>query len=467
MTSQTADHLITYPFDRGLTPTDAYRIRVDGHPVAAYDSLINAPDDCALCIFDITGPVRVEITVPMPLQSVKVRPASAGICAAIDGQTFSFELTQPRKLCIEINGSLAYPLFLFVSQPEQDAPSPDDPNVIYFGSGLHEPGKVMLQEGQTAYLAGGAVVRGHFAAKDVHHVRILGRGILDASANRASMITMTRCTDVLIEGVTILKQPPFFWTTSFWSCDDLRISNLKILAGDSFSNDGIDLVSCHRALVEDCFVKCYDDCIVVKAFHTDGRTAENITVRKCLLWNIQAYGVNIGPELHTTEVRDITITDCDIINPQHTETDPNDDYFFYCGVLGIVNGGDAVVSNVLFDDIRIENPTAKLISIKIMKEAVWNKGCTAYGEIRDVLFRNVRVLDGPFLPSEILSNIAPEGYNRAEPERNHIITNITFENLRILGTPIRSAQQGCFIVNPHARGLRFIVTDDAAGHTPA
>ena len=42
---------------------------------------------------------------------------------------------------------------------EEDKPNPDDPKVRYFGPGIHRPGLIDLQSGETVYVAGGRAER--------------------------------------------------------------------------------------------------------------------------------------------------------------------------------------------------------------------------------------------------------------------------------------------------------------------
>jgi hypothetical protein len=51
-------------------------------------------------------------------------------------------------------------LLLFANRPENNPPKHGDPNVVYFGPGIHKPERIALKAGQTLYLAGGAVVKG-------------------------------------------------------------------------------------------------------------------------------------------------------------------------------------------------------------------------------------------------------------------------------------------------------------------
>lgn len=68
-------------------------------------------------------------------------------------------LPGPRKLSVEPDGRKG-PLLLFANPPEVDPPKPEAPGVIYFGPGIHRPGRIEVASHQTLYLAAGAIVKG-------------------------------------------------------------------------------------------------------------------------------------------------------------------------------------------------------------------------------------------------------------------------------------------------------------------
>ena len=50
-------------------------------------------------------------------------------------------------------------MHLFANPPEAQAPKPGDPNVVFFGPGIHEVSHLVVTDNQTVYIAGGAIVR--------------------------------------------------------------------------------------------------------------------------------------------------------------------------------------------------------------------------------------------------------------------------------------------------------------------
>jgi len=128
----------------------------------AMDDKKNSADyfeTAAFATFDMEGPARVTVTCSEQVRSVQVLPASSKIVPAIEGRTVSFVLPGPRQIAVEVNGDWVGSLHLFANLPEIDVPKPDDPSVVYFGPGIHEVRRLVVGDGKTVYVAGGAVVR--------------------------------------------------------------------------------------------------------------------------------------------------------------------------------------------------------------------------------------------------------------------------------------------------------------------
>lgn len=91
-------------------------------------------------------------------------------------------LDQPCFLSFEPEGK-RHPLLIFANPMELNPPVKNDPDVIYFGPGVHKPeGSVIkLKSNQTLYLAGGVVVQAAINVADAQNVTIRGRGIVDAT----------------------------------------------------------------------------------------------------------------------------------------------------------------------------------------------------------------------------------------------------------------------------------------------
>jgi hypothetical protein len=253
-----------YPAPPGVPRAADFRVWVDGRELFLYDSEV-----AAYGIFSMGGPVDVVVRPAHDVRRVDVRPLSAGIRPAVRPDEIRFRLDRPRSLSVELNGESRRVLHLFAAPPERDAPAPGAPGVRYFAAGrVHDVGLVTLDSGQTAYVAGGAVVRGGFRARGGGGVRIVGRGVVDASGleRGARMIELVGVRDARVEGVTLVNSGG--WTVVPVRADGFVARDLKILNWRTGS-DGIDLVATSHAVVEDSFVRANDDCVAVKTWGGD------------------------------------------------------------------------------------------------------------------------------------------------------------------------------------------------------
>ena len=249
-----------YPAPDGALGADDFHVTVDGRDVFVYDSQV-----AGFAYFSFEGTCQVAVTVDHDFERVDIRPKHDGIRYSTEGRTIRFELDQPCQLSIELDGDIKRPLFLFADPPEKDTPEPGDASVRYFEAGkIHEVGEIVLNSGETLYIAGGAIVRGYIRAEDARDVRILGRGILDATGRnvKTNMVRLSGCRDVEINGIIVLDA--FGWTLVPMKSRNVTIDNVKLVSWRD-NDDGIDIVGCRNLTVRNCFIRTKDDCIAVKA----------------------------------------------------------------------------------------------------------------------------------------------------------------------------------------------------------
>ena len=83
---------------------------------------------------------------------------------------------------------------------------------------------------------------------------------------RPRIIYVSNSSGVRISGVTIQNSP--FWTTHFYRCSDLILSDLRITAPTkpvlAPSSDAIDLDVCSDVIVRNCYISVNDDAIALK-----------------------------------------------------------------------------------------------------------------------------------------------------------------------------------------------------------
>ena len=135
--------------------------------------------------------------------------------------------------------------------------------------------------------------------------------LLDIGFLRPPFIQPNECSNVLIEGVTILNSP--FWNITPVFCDNVNVHGVTIISPTTSPNtDGINPDSCRDIRISDCSITAGDDCITIKSGRdADGRRAgrplENCTIVNCTL--LGGHGLSIGSEM-SGGVKNLTIANC-------------------------------------------------------------------------------------------------------------------------------------------------------------
>ena len=455
---------VIYPSPAGLAASPDYQVQVNGQSAFVYAS----PAPAAYCSFDMNGSVEITIKANRDIKWVDVRPLAAGIKPIFKDSTITIHLSKPAQLSIELNGSIKMPLFLFANAPEKNKPAKNDPDVIFFEAGkIHYAGLIQMKSNQTVYIEGGAVVVGAITAKDANNIKIMGRGVLDGTWNNRfddalikagaldelakssnkkyqRFIELTNCENVSIEGITLHNSTS--WQVVPINCRKVLIKGIKIIS-DQASDDVIDVVHCRELTIKNCFIRVKDDCVVIKAFLPKGpgvQDVDGVLVENCVLWNaLWGNALEIGFELNGVDVKNIRFNNCDIIHVQMG------------AVMSIHNAGTSTVSNIVFENIRVEDADQKLFDLAIFRSQysddaptdseerkrlylndAWD-GVLAVpanekeyhakfrGNIHHVTFKNISVVDGLF-PYSVFY-----GYSK---EKN--ISNILIENLKVHGKKI-------------------------------
>ena len=463
-----AARVIIYPAPEGETPSLDYNVKVDGKQVFVYQARVSAipvnqvwpgyqrpkeqTEIASFVYFDFSGQVSIEVTSSKDIKSVDIRPKSYDINPVIKGNIIKFNLSRPCKIVVEVNG-WHNALHLFANEIEKNPPKQGDPNLRYFGPGIHRAGIIKMNDKETIYIAGGAVVHGVIEATGLSNIKILGHGILDASTigrfDANDMIALFDCSNILIDG--IICRDPHKWTISPRRCKNVKISDIKLIGLWRYNADGIDICNTEDAIIENCFIRAFDDNIVMKGMRqrrstdTKEKNVRNIEVSNCVLWNDWGRPLEIGVETNADSIGYIVFKDCDIIHYVHVAMD-------------IQNGERAVVHNVKFVNIRIEEPIihnakiadrpydpselGKLIEMNIRKTVISRD--TRRGKIENISFKNI-TFNGSIFPQSVF-----EGF-----DDNHLIKNITFENIIINGKNIKNIEQGNMVLNEFTKDFIF------------
>lgn len=380
-----------------------------------------------------------NITVVVEVLNTKIedcviRPKSKNIQFKIEGNKIIFELNQPRKLAVEINGDKKKPLFIFADAPEDTIPTKTEKGVMYFEPGVHDVGLVDIPDSiKHIYISGGAYVRGAFINRNrASNFKITGRGIVSSEVfekifnnqrkdfpdwrerNPHNVYLQGEGQNVYVEGITF-SDGPMYGLIVRQSYSTVR--NCKFF-GWYYNTDGVSFGP--NGLIEDCFFRCNDDAIKVYR--------NNLIANNCVFWQ-NDNGAPFQISWNSREdYHNFRVYDCDVIHCEHSEDANNR------AIFNSIHGGAGNLSGYLFENIRIEGDVFRLFKLTIRTSP--SDGDPEFGSISNIRFKNI-VLEGKcIMPNEIW------GYNE-----QHKISNVSFENLIINGEKIVNEKSGNFNIN--------------------
>jgi hypothetical protein len=196
-------------------------------------------------------------------------------------------------------------------------------------------------------------------------------------------------------------------------------------------------------------VRSFDDSLVVKGLDHGHKVPDhdgsvrNIVWRNCVVWNDWGRGLEVGAETQAPLMESLVFENIDVVHYVHR-------------ALDIQHGDRAMVRNVLFKDIRVEDPITEgaaiaekphtpdevgLLAELIIYFCMWNKD-EERGQMEAVRFEDVRVL------SEKLQRVNISGY-----DANHVIKDVVFQNLIVKGKQVERLEPGMFTINEFAKGI--------------
>ena len=427
-------------------------VKVNGYDCYVYDTNVNhnrkwfgdympPQSRTPITYFDFEGIAKIEVMVPdIDLKSVKLSPVSAGIETVLDAvnHKVSFMVTEQGNYTLTFNDSPSRALHIFANPIETDAPKEGDADVIYIGPGEWNIESIMLEDNQTLYLAGGAVVHGIVQSNYTENITVRGRGILDGSGfeswmGKAALVPLKfdYCDGIELKDIIVLN--PNAWVCSANTSKNGVIDGIKIISSRP-NGDGITLQSCENYLIQNCFVRSWDDSLVVKNYTGDSK---DITFKDNQLWTDLAQSMEIGYETNKGKkdnavISGITFENITVLNNYHKP------------VISVHNADDATIEDITFKNIIVENAQMGsgdgaeipyLIDFNIAQNSNWSS-TKERGQIKNVLIDGVKVLSGKFNTSRI------HGFDEI-----HLVDGVTIRNLEILGEKITSFDQGKFEID--------------------
>lgn len=398
-----------------------YVARVQDPPFNKEKTGLDFGGDYYFASFDVDKPIEVKIKSKKKLTNVVLRPERAQVKNLKRSENeLSFVVDEPSKLIIEPTGK-NNPILLFANPPDEFIPDLNDPNLIYYGTGIHYPeGAVInLKSNQTLYLAEGAIVKGAVRLNvGASNVTIRGRGIIDGNefewGKSKNLILMERNNHIVIKDVILRGSST--WTMSIWNSQDITINNVKIVGARTQNDDGIDLVNSKDVSITNCFIRTDDDCIALKGSHPveGSNTVERITVENSILWCDRARIFLLGHESQSEYMKDLLFKNIDIVH-------------FSMTPFLLEPGENMFLEEAIFEDIRI-NGEGQDVLIRLNPTVNDYMLTKVPGYIRNITFKNIQVSGkGGSYKIQIL------GY-----DQEHDVRNVNLTDIFILGQKVTS-----------------------------
>jgi hypothetical protein len=420
-----------------LTSSDKVKVFVEDQEVFVYETRVNhgrtftytaSSDTVPLSIFDFEGvvDVTIEVNTEEPITEAVIRPLAYGIEPTISGNKISFTLEYPTAYTIEYNGDSMTAVHLFANTIEEDPYDPNDlpDDVIYIGPGVYKADTIPVVSNQTIYIAGGAVVYGNIRTENMENITIKGRGIISGEIyprTQASQyvipIELRRSNNITIEGLTFLD--PAGWAMAIYFSNNININNVNIITARA-NGDGISVQSSSDVTVRNSFLRTWDDALVVKNY--DLGTTDNILFDNIQIWTDLAQSMEIGYETYGATMSDISFRNITVLHNFHKP------------VISIHNGDQAIITNVLFQNITVEdaqmigdnaveNTDDYLIEFFTRYHQVWSRSTDVRGEINGVIVDNLKVIAGKEDFISLIHGFGPD----------NLTENIQLSNISIFG----------------------------------
>ena len=406
--------------------------------------------------------VTVTVTYKNAPHEVTVRPLSKKVSAKVFKNTATITLKSAGFYTVEADGfHNALHIFFDPIKNFENFPG-SEKTILRYGAGIHKIGKVELSSNTTVIIDRNAVLYGSFEAIDAENISILGYGIIDGSDEARTsensllpldyyapipkdtlefkaflkkelvldgILRFYRCKNVHIEGVTMRNSSTFALIMA--NSSDCLIENVKAIGMWKYNSDGIDLFNCKDIEIKDCFLRCFDDCIVLKGIcGWDERGMENILVKNCTTWCDWGRNLEIGAETNAPIYRNILFEGCDCI---HGST-------MFCDIQ---HHNRAHISDITFKNINCEYTKHQLSDTYqhdmsapfevsqptrhpvLINAAIYDMGLFSkdglHGGISNVIFKNIKMLTDGDIPAPL---VIIRGL-----DENHRVQNITINGI--------------------------------------
>ncbi len=396
MMKQTPINLYAVPDDL-LQQAIALEVRARGDdgwqrvPLAKADSMSEQPHAHggaeAWAVLAFVGTIECRVTMAQTVVHAMIRPSlREPVAVQTEGCALRFTLEKPRYVVVEINhvDGLGQPttlprytLYLLTEAPDEATPANDDVGVCRLEAGHHEP--TVFEDGRyhtywlrpgvhtvagellrlhsrcRLHLEGGAYLRAYVHADGAEDLTIDGHGVIDGTGvncrskewrddGDAAFVLIRHGRKVRWNGPTIYNAP--FWNWVLHGGSDIGVRRYKCI-GWRMNNDGLQPRNCEDMTVEQCFLKCADDCVAIKSRRSAAMRFGRLRFRELVLWNDHPGNVvEIGHTSQADYLSDVRFENIEVV---HAES-PKDDRF----IISIFLVDHCTVADVVYDGFYVE-----------------------------------------------------------------------------------------------------------------
>lgn len=281
-------------------------------------------------------------------------------------------------------------------------------------------GNIEAQNGDEFYIEEGGVLKGGIMIENKSNVKVYGRGMIDltnypknydfnvdgSTYSFIQSISIKKSNNITLDGFVINDSQQL--AVEVTDSQNININNLKIFSRVIWG-DGIHMKGSRDININNCFIRTSDDGVSIYASrHTplawqipyENNHALNISVQNTSFYSDGAHPIEIGwhgncnslnyysevplPYIQGLDIYNITFNNIDIL-----EHDQSWNLGEYDGAMSINCGEGNRCSNILFNNIRIEDFTkGRLFSVNV-EDAGFGAALTKGKSVENVRFENI------------------------------------------------------------------------------
>lgn len=434
-----------YSYPASMTASTRFAASVNGKAAHVFETA----EPGVLCFgCEKTATVAIKCKTG-EIKSYDVRPHNKNYKSYMRNGMVILELDPYDRASVTVNDDLDHPVFVFANPLEQK-PSASEQGVTILKAGTETNGVINLVDGQSLYLEGGAVLKGAVRADNRKNVKVWGPGVIDGRediGDNTRPVLFNYCTGVTVNDVVVLNVTS--WTVNMFECKDIIADNLKIIATfntnvqpQGHQNDGFSIIGSDHMKVTRGFSYAHDDTYSIKTqkWVYSGEVTD-VLYEDCISWmRLHGHAFELGTGLGKN-LSGVVWRNCYSFNGGGYANASGSSGVI--GDIGICQAAAGTVSNVLYENIYIENSLSRPMYLRIYNAGedenigtgiTW----TEPGQVRDITFRNIYIDHAAKQPLSI------RGY-----DDGHKI-GATFENLVIGGVKVTSGNAPQYITTQYA-----------------